>query len=349
MIAEETYQINWIKNISSRIGKRGDPKILEKVIYAFILLEQLRKQRLNLIFKGGTSLLLTFPKPRRFSIDIDIITLEQKAKIEEILGNVVKDSPFTRWESDNNRTNYVDAPVLHYKLFYQSKISSHFGEEPILLDILLSENPYTVINNVDIAHEWLVQSGEPLKVEVPSLEAILGDKLTAFAPNTTGILYTKKRPVEIIKQLFDLGFLFDLITDISVVRDCYLSVVRKEIEYRKLNLNFREVLKDTFDTCLILALRENSEQFSQLQMGINNITNFILDRFKIEDAIIAASKVAYLTKLLSSNENTFEKYKNPTLIKEIEITHSSYMKLNKLKKSSPEAYYYWVKSLTINR
>jgi hypothetical protein len=58
--------------------------------------------------------------------------------------------------------------------------------------------------------------------------------------------------------------------------------------------------------------------------------------------------VAYLTKLLSSNENTFEKYKNPTLIKEIEITHSSYMKLNKLKKSSPEAYYYWVKALNIN-
>jgi hypothetical protein len=46
--------------------------------------------------------------------------------------------------------------------------------------------------------------------------------------------------------------------------------------------------------------------------------------------------------------NTFEKYKNPTLIKEIEITHSSYMKLNKLKKSSPEAYYYWVKALNIN-
>jgi hypothetical protein len=40
MIAEETYQINWIKNISSGIGKRGDPKILEKVIYAFILVEQ---------------------------------------------------------------------------------------------------------------------------------------------------------------------------------------------------------------------------------------------------------------------------------------------------------------------
>jgi hypothetical protein len=127
---------------------------LEKLLLDCLVDKQLfaaQQNELGFIFK--TSLLLTIPKPRRFSIDIDIITLEQKAKIEEILDNIIKDSPFTRWESDNNRTNYVDAPVIHYKLFYQSKISSHFGEEPILLDILLSENPYTVINKVDIAHE----------------------------------------------------------------------------------------------------------------------------------------------------------------------------------------------------
>ncbi|MFN8435999.1 MAG: nucleotidyl transferase AbiEii/AbiGii toxin family protein [Cytophagales bacterium] len=348
MITEETYQINWIKNISSKIGKRGDPKMLEKVIYAFTLLEQLRKHGLNLIFKGGTSLLLAIPKPRRFSIDIDIITLEQKATIEEVLSNVIKDNLFTRWESDNDRKHHEDAPVLHYKLFYQSKISSHFGEEPILLDILLSENPYTVVHTVDIAHEWLAQLGDPLQVEVPTLEAILGDKLTAFAPHTTGILYTKNRPVEIIKQLYDIGFLFDLITDISVVRDSYLKVVRKEIEYRKLNSNFEEVLKDTFDTCLMLALRENNEQFNQLQIGINNITNFILDRFKIEDAIVAASKVAYITKLLSSNDNAYEKYQDPTQVKEMEIIHPSFTKLNKLKKSNPEAFYYWVKTISKN-
>jgi hypothetical protein len=91
---------------------------LEKLLLDCLVDKQLfaaQQNELGFIFK--TSLLLTIPKPRRFSIDIDIITLEQKAKIEEILGNVVKDSPFTRWESDNNRTNYVEAPVIHYKLF----------------------------------------------------------------------------------------------------------------------------------------------------------------------------------------------------------------------------------------
>lgn len=185
MISEESYQINWIKNISSKIGKRGDPKMIEKVIYAFTLLEQLRKYELSLIFKGGTSLLLAISRPRRFSIDIDIITQEQQATIEQVLSKLVEDNLFTRWESDSNRKHHLSAPILHYKIFYQSKINSHFGEEPLLLDVLISENPYTVVHTLDIDHEWLAQLGDPLTVEVSKLEAILGDKLTAFAPHTT--------------------------------------------------------------------------------------------------------------------------------------------------------------------
>ena len=44
------------------------------------------------------------------------------------------------------------------------------------------------------------------------LDDILGDKLTAFAPNTTGIPYEKSglsRAMEIIKQLYDIGNLFE--------------------------------------------------------------------------------------------------------------------------------------------
>ncbi len=51
---------------------------------------------------------------------------------------------------------------------------------------------------------------------------MLGDKLTAFAPNTIGILY--KRPnqffskhVEIIKQLYDVAKLYDKMGE---DRDC---------------------------------------------------------------------------------------------------------------------------------
>ena len=48
-------------------------------------------------------------------------------------------------------------------------------------------------------------------------------KLTAFAPKTTGVLYSKNRPVEIIKQLFDVAFLTDNITDLKTVVIKYLQ------------------------------------------------------------------------------------------------------------------------------
>ena len=58
MIDKSTYDTQWIEKLSAQIGKRGDPKILEKVIHAFTLLEQLKIAGLDFIFKGGTSLLL---------------------------------------------------------------------------------------------------------------------------------------------------------------------------------------------------------------------------------------------------------------------------------------------------
>ena len=41
MIDKEAYELEWILRLSETLGKRGDPKILEKVIHAFTLLEQL--------------------------------------------------------------------------------------------------------------------------------------------------------------------------------------------------------------------------------------------------------------------------------------------------------------------
>ena len=141
--------------------------------------------------------------------------------------------------------------------------------------------------------------GEEIKVRVPVHESILGDKLTAFAPKTTGILYSKNRPVEIVKQLYDIGFLYDLSEDLALIKKSYLKVVADEIGYRKLEISYQEVLKDTHEACLTLALRgDDNPEFIHLQTGITNITNFIIDRFKIEEAITAAAKVAHLCSLL---------------------------------------------------
>lgn len=344
MIHTKSHTIEWITNVRNTLGKRIDPKLIEKVIYALTLLEQLQLHNLNFVFKGGTALLLATETPKRFSIDIDIITEESEDKIKEVIEMVTQLEMFIRWEEDNDRKHTPDAPLGHFKVFYKSVVDGH--EEPILLDLLYTPNPYPETREYLINHSWLATSGENTMVVLPTFEAILGDKLTAFAPKTTGILYSKNRPVEIIKQLYDIGFLFDQLTNLNVVKESYARVVREEIGYRKLHIDVDEVLKDTWNACYTLAERDmKSDEFKHLQLGIKNFTNFIIDRFSIEEAITASSKVAYLTSLLNKENQEVERFKNPLEIKDWLIEDPTYNKLNKLKKTNPEAFFYWYKSL----
>jgi hypothetical protein len=344
MINNETHTIDWILDLRNKLGKRIDPKLIEKVIWALTLLEQLKINGLNFTFKGGTALLLATEKPKRFSIDIDIITEHSEKEIIVVLQRTVDEKIFLSWEDDNNRKHTPDAPIGHFKAYYKSVIDGNI--EPILLDLLYTPNPYPEVRELPIKHPWLSTSVDETIITMPTFDAILGDKLTAFAPRTTGILYSKNRPVEIIKQLYDIAFLFDNISDVRIVKNSYNKVVQEEIGFRKLDITSKEVLDDTWLACYILAQRDvKSDEHNHLQLGIRNFTNFTIDRFSIDEAITAASKVAYLTKLLQSKEEIkIDKFKNPLEIKDWIIENQQYNKLNKLKKNNPEAFYYWYKS-----
>lgn len=347
MINKETYTLKWILDLKNKFGRRVDPKLIEKVIWALTLLEQLKIKGLNFTFKGGTALLLATEKPKRFSIDIDIITEHSEKEIIAVLQKIVKDNIFSSWEDDNNRKHTPDAPIGHFKTYYKSVVDGNI--EPILLDLLYTPNPYPEVRELLIKHPWLSTSKEETIITIPTFDAILGDKLTAFAPKTTGILYSKNRPVEIIKQLYDIAFLFDNISDLVVVKNSYNKVVQEEIGFRKLEITAKEVLDDTWQACYTLAERDiKSEEFNHLQLGIKNFINFTIDRFIIDEAITAAAKVAYLTKLIQSEkEIKIERFKNPLEIKDWLIEDQQYNKLNKLKKNNPEAFYYWYKTFKL--
>jgi hypothetical protein len=345
MINKETHTIDWILNLKNKLGKRVDPKLIEKVIWALTLLEQLQLKGLNFTFKGGTALLLATEKPKRFSIDIDIITEHSEKEIIEVLQKIVEEKIFLSWEDDNDRKHTPDAPIGHFKTYYKSVVDGNI--EPILLDLLYTPNPYPEVREIPIKHTWLSTSEKGTIITMPTFDAILGDKLTAFAPKTTGILYSKNRPVEIIKQLYDIAFLFDHIANLEIVSSSYNKVVQEEIGFRKLEITAKEVLEDTWQACYTLAERDiNSEEFNHLQLGIRNFTNFIIDRFSIDEAITAGAKVAYLTKLIQSGVTIkIERFKNPLEIKDWIIENQQYNKLNKLKKNNPEAFYYWYLAL----
>jgi len=59
-----------------------DPILIEKMIMALTLVEELQLSGLDFIFKGGTSLLLLLGTPQRFSIDIDIL-VPQKISLDD--------------------------------------------------------------------------------------------------------------------------------------------------------------------------------------------------------------------------------------------------------------------------
>jgi len=79
MIHTDSLKIKWINETAKK--HKSDPILVEKVVRALYLLEQLQKSKLEFIFKGGTALILLLPEPKRFSIDKNIIISEKPKNI----------------------------------------------------------------------------------------------------------------------------------------------------------------------------------------------------------------------------------------------------------------------------
>jgi hypothetical protein len=65
MIDIKSLSAGWLAEKKKKYGK--DPTIIESMVYALYLLEQLKLTGLDFIFKGGTSLVLLMEQPKRFS------------------------------------------------------------------------------------------------------------------------------------------------------------------------------------------------------------------------------------------------------------------------------------------
>src|SRR4030043_2372998 len=99
MIAVKCFTVDWIYE-KRKIAGNVDPGLLEKTIYAFELLGELIYNKLDFVFKGGTSLLLLLQDFRRISIDLDILCDEKMESLQEIFNRVIQSSQFLKWEGD---------------------------------------------------------------------------------------------------------------------------------------------------------------------------------------------------------------------------------------------------------
>lgn len=346
MISEKSLTKEWLEAVSNRNNK-ADKILIEKVIRALLLLEGLAESKISFVFKGGTALMLMFGSTRRLSIDIDII-LPEKTELNSIFDKIVENQWFTRY-SEQERTTRSNIPKAHYKFFYTPVYRTSDIEQYVLLDILFDKAHYENLISIKVDSTFVQQEGPPANVTVPSYDDILGDKLTAFAPNTTGIPYRKSgnsQTMEIIKQLYDIGYLFDNVKDNSVVSMTFNEYVEVESGYRGNDAKPKDVIDDIFQTSLLLATRglDGKGDIKALLSGITQIKQFIFSEpYHIEKAIIHSAKAAYLAASILKKITVLEKYREPQQIKDWNIDQPFYTRLNKLKKSNPEAFFYWYK------
>ncbi len=346
MIKKKCFKSNWITNKHKEINV--DPILVEKAIYAFELLGDLIESDVDFIFKGGTGLMLLIPGFKRLSIDIDIMSESDNKNLNNTFNRITKEGVFNRWEEDKRSLNYK-ITKRHLKFYYTSYIEKK--ESYILLDIVQSNYSFfsTIKRSIILP---LFEVEKEIKVIVPTINSYMGDKLTAFAPNTIGIPFGKSKSMEIIKQLFDLGILFDNITDLKEISQTYKKISQIEASYRDIISPINIFLDDSINTSFLICQLDfrgsiKNDHTKELQDGTRRIKNHILGgHYSLLNAKEDASKVACIASLIRDKRLSTDMKKikldrkDIDRIKDINLP-GEFSILNKLKAISPESFYFW--------
>ena len=363
MIKKKCFTREWLEGFKKQKEHKSiQIDILERMIYALHLLERLKNKGLQFTFKGGTSLVLLLDEGTRFSIDIDIVCNTERKAVEKILNDIVEDSKFMVVELDEHRSYKEGIPKAHYKFLFESVVNPKV-QGGILLDILIKEPIYPEFTEYSIETKWIEPEYETT-VQTPSIDAITGDKLTAFAPSTIGIPYFKgdrDSTTEIAKQLYDLSRLFENVTEVGMVAESFCLHANQEIGFRKaaneeLKTTIEDVLNDTLETCLTIVRREKNPEddskknFKLLEKGIRSFgAGYLMEgHFRIENAMAASARVALLVaKILTGDISPIDYYQEQD-IKGLTIESADYAYLNKLKKQPDKSiFYYWHQAITL--
>lgn len=323
-------------------NSKRDPVLLERAVYAFGLLEALVRVGMPFIFKGGTCLMLLMERPRRLSTDIDII-VKPGTDLDAFIEAAARIFPFQSVE-EQKRVGKNQIVKRHFKFTYDSPVN----HRPlyILLDVLFEENHYAELVAREIRTELLITEPEYLTVQLPSADCILADKLTAFAPHTTGIPLNAGKDMEVMKQFYDVSSLLDIFSDFGNVARTYQKIAKAELAYRGLDAAVEDCLWDTFDAALCIAARGKyrAEEYPIYVKGIRELRGHIYaENYSPEIAAIRAAKVMYIAAcLLTGNE--FVRVDDLAEFNTLKLTTGKLMPLSYLRKASLEAYAYIIKA-----
>lgn len=182
------------------------------------------------------------------------------------------------------------------------------------------------------------------------VNCILGDKLTAFAPHTTGIPLGVDKELEIIKQMYDVATLTDAMDDFSEVKETYRKIVAEEIAYRGRDISYEDCLRDTIRaaSCIISKGYSDKEEFPMYILGAKSIRDHIFaEKYSGEKATLQACKVLCLAACILADRDEMIHIEDLEKYIDAKISMKEYTKLSYMKKIKLEAYGYIVEGVCI--
>lgn len=358
MIATECLQSPWIEAQAERLQVR-DRMLLERCIHALDLVARLRHAGLEFVFKGGTSLVLHLQPLRRLSIDVDIACGASLEQITRALDAVVYPrQPFTRYAHQDHRDR-DEPPTKHFLVSFNSAVRP--GQEShILLDVLFEPTVYPEITEVELATDFIRTTG-PTPIRVPTVDCLLGDKLAAFAPRTIGVLQNPPpnragdpmdpQHTRVAKQLYDVAQLFGEAHGLDAIRRTYEAIRPLQNGYRARDYTLEQTLRDTIDAAFWFSQRdlkygEPHAMSDFLHAGVSNLDGHLVGAgFPVPAAKAAAAKAACLAAMLLGNARESladirAESGNLAVLAGDTLT-GQYERLRALRKTAPEAFYYW--------
>lgn len=365
MFSADAFKPEWINTQRRQLGN-CDPAILEKCVHALTLLGYLVESGLPFIFKGGTSLLLHMPQVRRLSRDIDIVCGRPAADVAAVAGAIGGRAPFLRWQEDDRGARGLPRR-RHFKFFYRSALPG-FVEHELLLDVVEEAREVHTLVTRPIRTSFLAPEAEHL-VRVPTIESLLGDKLTAFAPHTIGVPFYKganqeEQLQQVAKQLFDIGVLFDVATDFDAVAKSYTAVAAQESEYRGNQHSRDAALDDTWQACIALtatkpAILANYPDAKLLHDGLDKMRGHLTTPGYVADVqarrTLAAKAAALAAHLRAGATFDFGSMRYTGSREQIEALRAATLNrlplswIDGVKGANAEAYYYWHRAILLGQ
>lgn len=349
MIAEKCFTREWLEACAGSAG-RVDPGLLEKSIYAFELLGCLIAEGLPFVFKGGTAMLLLLDNFRRLSIDVDIACPLPREEVARVVVAAVRKGRFISMSPDERDPARLPKRH-HYALKFASVVDAR-DPATLQLDVLEDDGHYPHTRRVPLQSRFIVPDGD-VYITVPTIEGLLADKLTAFAPKTVGVPYSAfKASLKLAKHVADIGELFTSARDGGDLVESYQRIFTAENTYRGNAFTMNEALDDTIEAarllgCINVKGYQSTPESAVLLAGVKQVdTHMIGPRHSLDSAKIAAARAAHLAALLRANKVPADlatlRFDEATMgTDRVATLDGPFIPLNRLRQVNPEGFYHW--------